>query len=153
MHTQNSSIQFLTHGWVKLSLMSWLKRVRFISGFHIRFIRYIRPPRVFLCSSVVHLRMAPGVAWGWTSPCSAASTSWRRSWFPWRWARWHRWWVGPRAWCTLRVWCRLWAACIPRCVWCTTCHRPRVSLPWARPNRYWCTFRSLLSHCTRRVQN
>ncbi len=98
------------------------------------------------CSSAAHQRTGPGVGWGWTSPCSAVSTSWHRSWFRWRWALWRRWWVGPRAWCTFPVWCHLWGACTPHCVWCTICHLPRVSLPRVRRSHCWCTFRPDLSH-------
>lgn len=94
-----------------------------------------------LHSSVAPQRRGPGGGWAWTSPSSAASTSWLSSWSLCWWALWPRWWAGPRAWCIFPAWCRSWAACTPRCVCSTSCLHQRVSPPQTRPSHYWCTFK------------
>lgn len=85
-------------------------------------------------------RREPDEGWGWTSLCSAVSTSWPRSWFLWRWDHWPHWWAGLREWCIFQAWCHSWVACTHLSAWCTTCPPLRVSLPKARPSHYWHTF-------------
>lgn len=101
-------------------------------------LKYLNNLGVFF-SSVAHPRREPGEGWGWTSPCSAVSTSWPRSWFLWRWDLWPHWWAGLREWCILRAWCHSWVACTPLSAWCTSCPPLRVSPPKARPSHYWRT--------------